>query len=62
MQSVCEMLTEAWKIWLLSQKVQIPRITHVKNSLQVSYYLDQYKAVTFYYISNIMAAEAANLP
>ena len=39
-----------------------PRLTQVKNILQVSYDLDQYKSVTFDFISNSMAAEAPNLP
>jgi hypothetical protein len=57
-----EILTEAQKIRLLFQKVQSPSLTQVKNALQVSYALDQDQVITFDFIANSMAAEAANLP
>jgi hypothetical protein len=55
-----ELLTDAQKIRLLFQKVQSPSLTQVKNALQVSYDLD--KEVTYDFLANSIAAEAASLP
>ena len=57
-----EILTEAHKIQLISQKSQRTSSTQVNNALQVSNDLDQEKSVTFDFISKIMAAEASDLP
>ena len=57
-----ELLTEAQKIQLLLLKVQSPILNQDNNSLQVSYYIDQYKATMFDFIANSMSYEAANLP
>jgi hypothetical protein len=57
-----EILTDAQKIRLLFEKVQCPSLNQVKSSLQVSYDLDQAGDVTFDFIANSMAAEAASLP
>ena len=52
----------AQKIRLLFQKVQSPAMTQVKNALQVQYDLDQGDTVTYDFIVNSMAADAANQP
>ena len=57
-----EILTNAQKIRLLLQKVQSPSLTQVKNALQVSYDLDKAGEVTYDFLANSMAAEAASLP
>jgi hypothetical protein len=57
-----ELLTDAQKIRLLFQKVQSPSLTQVKNALQVSYDLDKAGEVTYDFLANSMAAEAASLP
>jgi hypothetical protein len=57
-----ELLTDAQKIRLLFQKVQSPSLTQVKNALQVSYDLDKAGEVTYNFLANSMAAEAASLP
>jgi hypothetical protein len=57
-----EPLTDAQKIRLLFQKVQSPSLTQVKNALQVSYDLNKAGEVTYDFLANIMAAEAATLP
>jgi hypothetical protein len=57
-----ELLTDAQKIRLLFQKVQSPSLTQVKNALQVSYNLDKAGEVTYDFLANSMAAEAASLP
>ena len=46
--------------WCGSQK-QNPILTQIKASLQVTYYLDQSNTVTYPFISNILAADAASL-
>jgi hypothetical protein len=56
-----EILTDAQKIRLLFEKVQSTSLQQVKSSLQVSYDLDQTGDVTFDFIANSMAAEAASL-
>jgi hypothetical protein len=57
-----ELLTDAQKIRLLFQKVQSPSLTKVKNALQVSHNLDKAGEVTYDFLANSMAAEAASLP
>jgi hypothetical protein len=57
-----ELLTDAQKIRLLFQKVQSPSLTQVKNALQVSYDWDKAGEVTYDFLANSMAAEAASLP
>ena len=57
-----EILAEAQNFRLILQKVQIPILTQVNNSLHVSYYLYKYNAVTFDFITNIMTDEADKLP
>ncbi len=57
-----ELLTDAQKIRLLFQKVQSPSLTQVKNALQVPYDLDKAGEVTYDFLANSMAAEAASLP
>jgi len=57
-----EVLTDGQKIRLLFEKVQSPSLTQVKSSLQISYDLDQTGDVTFDFIANSMAAEAASVP
>jgi hypothetical protein len=57
-----KLLTDAQKIRLLFQKVQSPSLTQVKNALQVSYDLDKAGEVTYDFLANSMAAEAASLP
>jgi hypothetical protein len=57
-----ELLTVAQKIRLLFQKVQSPSLTQVKNALQVSYDLNKMGEVTYDFLANSMAAEAASLP
>ena len=54
-------LKNSQKIHLLFQKVQKPIMTQIKASLQVSYDLDQANTVTYEFIYNIMAAEAASI-
>ena len=56
-----EILNDSQKIRLLFQKVQNPIMTQIKASLQVSYDLDQSNKVTYDFISNSLAAEAASL-
>jgi hypothetical protein len=57
-----ERLTDAQKIRLLFQKVQSPSLTQEKNALQVSYNLDKAGEVTYDFLANSIAAEAASLP
>jgi hypothetical protein len=57
-----EILNDTQKIRLLFQKVQSPILTQVKNVLQVSYDLNTDKIVTFDFIANSLAKEAASLP
>jgi hypothetical protein len=57
-----EILTDTQKIRLLFQKIQSPSLTQVKNALQVLYGLDKAGEVTYDFLANSMAAEAANLP
>jgi hypothetical protein len=57
-----KLLTDAQKIRLFFQKVQSPSLTQVKNALQVSYNLDKAGEVTYDFLANSMAAEAASLP
>ena len=57
-----ELLTEAQKILLLFQKVQISSLTQFNNSLQLLYDLDQDKSTTFDLIVKSMTSESANLP
>ena len=52
-----EVFTEVQKIWILFHKVYIPILTHIKNILQVSYELYQYKSVAFNFIFNRVVAE-----
>ena len=56
-----EILNDLQKIRLLFQKVQNPILTQIKASLQVSYDLDQTNTVTYDFIWNIQAAEAASI-
>jgi hypothetical protein len=56
-----ELLTDAQKIRLLFQKLQSPRLTQAKNALQVSYDLHKVREVTYDFLANSMAAEAASL-
>ena len=56
-----EILNKLQKIWLLFQNVQNPILAQIKASLQVSYDLDQSNTVTYNFINNSMAAEAASL-
>ena len=49
------------KIRLLFQRVQNPILTQIKASLQVSYELDQANTVTYYFISNGLAAETTSI-
>ena len=58
-----EILTNAQKIRLLFQKVQSPNLTQVKSALKVQSDLDVGgTAVTYDFIANSLAAEAASLP
>ena len=57
-----KILTEAQKIWLIFQRVQIPSLPQFNNTFQVSYYLDQYKAVVLDLIATSMEDESAHLP
>jgi hypothetical protein len=57
-----EFMDEPQKIRLLFQKVQSPALTQVKNALQVQYDLDRDENVTFDFIANSLAKEAASLP
>ena len=58
-----EVLTNAQKIRLLFQKVQSPSLTQVKSALKVQSDLDvEGNSVTYDFIANSMAAEAASLP
>jgi hypothetical protein len=57
-----ELLTDAQKIRLLFQKDQSPSLTQIKNALQVSYDLDKAGEVTYDFLANSIAAEAASLP
>ena len=55
-----EILNESQEIRLIFQKVQNPILTQIKASLQVSYDLDQSNTVTYDFISNNLAADAAS--
>jgi hypothetical protein len=58
-----EILTNAQKIRLLFQKVQSPNLTQVKSALKVQSDLDVGGlTVTYDFIANSLAAEAASLP
>ena len=54
-----EIPNDSHNIRLIFQKVQKPILTQIKESLQVSYDMDQANTVTYDLISNILAAEAA---
>ena len=56
-----DILNDLHKIRLLYQKVQNPILTQIKASLQVSYDMDQSNTVTYNFIYNSLAAEAASL-
>ena len=55
-----DILNDSQKIRLLFQKVQHPILPQIKVSLQVSYDLYQSNAMTYNFISNSLAAEAAS--
>jgi hypothetical protein len=57
-----KILSDSQKVRLLFDKVQNPSLTTVKNALQVSYDLDANESVTYNFIANSLAAEAASLP
>ena len=54
-----EILNDLQKIRLLFHKVQNPIMTQIKPSLQVSYDMDQSNTVTYDFISDSLASEAA---
>ena len=56
-----EILNDLQKIWLIFQKFQNPILTQIKESLQVSYDMDQANTVNHKFISNSLAAEAASI-
>ena len=56
-----EILNKSQNIRLLFQKVQNPILNQIKASLQVSYDTDQSNKVTYDFISNSLAAEAASI-
>ena len=56
-----EILNYSQKIRLLFQKFQIPIMTQIKASPQVSYDMDQANTVTYDFIAKGLAAEASIL-
>ena len=56
-----DIINDSQKIRLIFQKVQNPILTQIKASLQVSYDMDLANTVTYDFISNSLAAEAASL-
>jgi hypothetical protein len=57
-----EIMTDPMKIRLLFQKVQHPKLEVVKSALKVQSDMDVAGTVTYDFIANSMAAEAARLP